>query len=135
MGLDRRKFLLLAGASSVAPLAGPALSKVARPPWRELARRLGARFQPVRSPLARCRDSGGEGADALFASLKNPYRISDDPALTQTLGWTDAWTSEPSSYVVVATSATDVAAAVDFARRHKVRLVTKGGGHSYFGNS
>lgn len=82
-----------------------------------------------------CRDSGGKGADALFASLKNPYRIGDDPALTQTLGWTDAWTSEPSSYVVAATSAADVAAAVDFARRRRVKLVTKGGGHSYFGNS
>ncbi|MEO7563658.1 MAG: FAD-binding protein, partial [Sphingomicrobium sp.] len=73
--------------------------------------------------------------DSLFAGLKNPYRISDDPALTQTLGWTDAWTSQPSSYVVAATSAADVAAAVDFARNHRVKLVIKGGGHSYFGNS
>lgn len=135
MGIDRRKFMLLAGASCAAPLAGPALAKAGRAPWGELARRLGARFQPVRSPLVACRDSGGKGADALFASLKNPYRISDDPALTQTLGWTDGWTSEPSRYVVAAQSAADVAVAVDFARRHNVRLVTKGGGHSYFGNS
>ncbi|MBA3668570.1 MAG: FAD-binding oxidoreductase [Sphingomonas sp.] len=135
MSIDRRKFMLLAGASCAAPLAGPVLAKSGRAPWGELARRLGARFQPVRSPLVACRDSGGKGADALFASLKNPYRISDDPALTQTLGWTDGWTSAPSRYVVAAESATDVAAAVDFARRHNVRLVTKGGGHSYFGNS
>lgn len=133
--VDRRKFLLLSGASVAAPLAVPALAKTARPPWGELAKRLGNRFQPVHSPLVACRNSAGKGADALFASLKNPYFISDDPGLTQTLGWTDAWNSEPSAYVVAATNAADVAAAVDFASRHRVKLVTKGGGHSYFGNS
>ena len=29
----------------------------------------------VRSPLAECARSGGEGADALFAKLKNPYYL------------------------------------------------------------
>ena len=135
MGMNRRKFIVLAGASCAAPLASKPLATVARPPWADLARKLGNRFQPVRSPLVACAEAGGKGADALFASLKNPYRISDDPALTETLGWTDAWTSEPSSYVVAAHNAADIAAAVNFARRHGVRLVTKGGGHSYFGNS
>jgi FAD/FMN-containing dehydrogenase len=36
---------------------------------------------------------------------------------------------------VAAESASDVAAAVEVARKHKLRLVVKGGGHSYFGNS
>jgi FAD/FMN-containing dehydrogenase len=36
---------------------------------------------------------------------------------------------------VAAESARDVAAAVDIARKHGIRLVVKGGGHSYFGNS
>ena len=79
--------------------------------------------------------AGGPSVEALFAELKNPYFISNRAGLTQTLGWTDAWTSEPSSYVVAAQSAADVAAAIDFARTTGVRLVTKGGGHSYFGNS
>jgi hypothetical protein len=36
----------------------------------------------VRSPLAECARSGGAGADALFAKLKNPYYLGDEPGLT-----------------------------------------------------
>ena len=53
-----------------------------------------------------------------------------NPALTQTMGWVDAWTSQPSVYVVAAETASDVAAAVNFARDNNLRLVVKGGGHS-----
>ena len=90
---------------------------------------------PINSPLVTAARSGGAGADSLFAALKNPYFLGDDPALTQSLGWIDAWTSRPSLMAVAAESAADVAAAVDFAQRHRLRLVVKGGGHSYFGNS
>jgi FAD/FMN-containing dehydrogenase len=61
--------------------------------------------------------------------------LGDSVALTQTLGWTDAWTSQASAYAVLAQSSADVAAAVNFAREHRVRLVVKGGGHSYVGGS
>jgi FAD/FMN-containing dehydrogenase len=47
----------------------------------------------------------------------------------------DAWHSEPSVYAVAATSTADVVAAVNFARIHNLRLVVKGGGHSYQGTS
>jgi FAD/FMN-containing dehydrogenase len=50
-------------------------------------------------------------------------------------GWFKAWTPAPSAYAVAAHSGEDVAAAVDFARRHKLRLVVKGGAHSYQGTS
>lgn len=43
--------------------------------------------------------------------------------------------SAPSIYAVAAKTAADVAAAVDFARVHNLRLVVKGGGHSYLGTS
>lgn len=132
--VNRRFFLALAGVAGAAPLARPAIAAASRPDWGRLKSQLGDRMQPVRSPLAAARD-GAIAADPLFASLKNPYFNSDEPGLTQTLGWTDGWTSEPSTYVVAAQSAADVAAAVDFARTAGVRLVTKGGGHSYFGNS
>ena len=87
------------------------------------------------SPLEACARAGGEGAEALFRSLKNPYYIGDDPSLTQTLGWVDGWTSRASERVVAAETSDDVIAAVDFARETGTPLVIKGGGHSYFGNS
>ncbi len=51
------------------------------------------------------------------------------------LGWVDAWTSHPSAYAVAARTTADTVAAVDFAREHSLRLVVKGGGHSYLGTS
>ena len=56
-------------------------------------------------------------------------------ALTQTTGWVDAWTSTPSVYAVAARETGDVVAAVNFARENHLRLVVKGGGHSYLGTS
>lgn len=55
--------------------------------------------------------------------------------LTQTCGWVGAWISEPSVYAVKPQSAAHIAAAVNFARHGRLRLVVKGGGHSYLGTS
>jgi hypothetical protein len=77
----------------------------------------------------------GEACRDLFRELKNPYFIGDSPALTQTCGWVDAWTSEPSAYAIAAHGTSDVIAAVNFAREKNLRLVVKGGGHSYLGTS
>ncbi len=104
--------------------------------WQRLAQRTGDAFSPVRSPLAECIASGDASkCDDLFDAMKNPYFLGDEPGLTQSLGWVDAWTTRPSAYAVAARSAQDVAAAVDFARTHRLRLVVKGGGHSYHGTS
>jgi FAD/FMN-containing dehydrogenase len=89
----------------------------------------------IDSPLVVCASAQGAGADYLFKRLKNPYYLGDEPSLTQTLGWIGGWTSQPSTMAVAAESPADVAAAVRFARDHQIRLVVKGGGHSYFGNS
>ncbi len=72
---------------------------------------------------------------ALFANLKNPYYIGDNPGLTQTLGWVDAWATRPSVYAIAARNANDIAAGVDFARENNLRLVIRGGAHSYQGTS
>jgi FAD/FMN-containing dehydrogenase len=66
---------------------------------------------------------------------RNPFYLGDHPAGTQVSGWLDAWTPAPSAYAVAAHKAGDVAAAVNFARTHNLRLVVKGAGHSYQGTS
>jgi FAD/FMN-containing dehydrogenase len=71
----------------------------------------------------------------LFAELKNPYYVGDEVGLTQTAGWLDAWSAQPSVFAVAAETTGDVVAVVNFARENNLRLVVKGGGHSYLGTS
>jgi FAD/FMN-containing dehydrogenase len=95
--------------------------------WAALGEKVGGRLVKVQSPFT---------ANLLTSTnLQNPYYIDESVGLTQSLGWTDAWTSQPSAYAVLANGSADVAAAVNFAREHGVRLVVKGGGHSYIGGS
>ncbi len=104
--------------------------------WAGLSEQVGGRLLQSRDPLEGCRrEPDGQACRDLFRELKNPYFIGDDPGLTQTCGWVGAWTSQPSVYVVAAKGTQDVAAAVNFARQHRLRLVVRGGGHSYLGTS
>lgn len=101
--------------------------------WEQLKQAVGGRLQRLHSPF----EAGADDAarrEAL-AQVRNPYYLGDTPALTQTSGWADAWTSRPSAYAVAAENTADVVAAVNFARQHHLRLVVKGGGHSYQGTS
>lgn len=135
--LDRRH--LLGGMAATAALgAAPALGKgnprqwvrpgeagwPAAKDWAALGRAVGGRLAPGSMP---------EPVDE--TRLGNPYYLRDQPGLTQSSGRIDGWRSSPSAYVVRARNARDVAAAVRFAARHRVRLVVKGGGHSYLGGS
>ena len=145
--MKRRDLLKRAGALPFLALplrarAAPAMRRV-RPgdpdwpdaaSWEAVNRQVGGRLIKVQSPLQACAGDAGRCAD-LFKALKNPYYIGDEPGLTQTLGWVDAWTSQPSAYAVAARSTADVVAAVNFARERNLRLVVKGGGHSYLGTS
>jgi len=104
--------------------------------WEELRRAVSGRLLDVRAPFAACfDDAAGAQCDALFKSLKNPYYLGDEVGLAQSLGWVDAWTLQPSAFAVAAQSASDIVAAVNFARSHALRVVIKGGGHSYQGTS
>src|SRR5271170_6009785 len=104
--------------------------------WDQLSKDVGGRLIKVQSPLAACIDAPSDPACAqVFKELKNPYYLGDEVALTQSLAWVDAWTSRPSVFAVAAETTADVVAAVNFAREHNLRLVVKGGGHSYFGGS
>ncbi|HUJ40123.1 MAG TPA: FAD-dependent oxidoreductase, partial [Candidatus Acidoferrales bacterium] len=87
-------------------------------------------------PIEACiRDVDGAACKDLLGNIKNPYYVGDQPGLTQTIGWVDAWFTKPSVYAVAAENANHVAAAVRFARENDLRLVVKGGGHSYQGTS
>jgi FAD/FMN-containing dehydrogenase len=149
--MQRREVLK---ASLGAALAGglPGLARAGRPPalrarvragaagwpnaaeWEGLRRATSGRLLKLAPPFAGCASDAAACA-ALRAQLKNPYAVGDNPALTQTSGWQDAWLSQPSAYAVAARETADVVAAVNFARTHKLRLVVKGGGHSYKGGS
>ncbi|HVN28475.1 MAG TPA: FAD-dependent oxidoreductase, partial [Candidatus Binataceae bacterium] len=104
--------------------------------WKRLNDTVGGNLIRVDSPISvLSSDPNGDAAKALAANLKNPYYIGEQPGLTQSSGWLDAWASKPSVYAVAARNANDIAAAVNFARDNNLRLVVKGGGHSYQGTS
>jgi FAD/FMN-containing dehydrogenase len=104
--------------------------------WDNLRQQVDGNLIPVQFPLAACQTASDSPAcQDVFKNLGNPYYIGDQPGLTQTLGWANAWTTKPSVYAVAARNASDIAAAVTFARENHLRLVIKGGGHSYQGTS
>lgn len=104
--------------------------------WKRLHDEVDGNLIPVEFPLEACIENANSSAcKNLTASIRNPYYIGDQPGLTQTLGWVDAWWTEPSVYAVAARNANHIASAVSFARENNLRLVVKGGGHSYQGTS
>jgi len=103
--------------------------------WEKLKAEVGGRLIKLDPPLAACKDASSVACKDILANLANPYYINDEPAYTQASGWADAWISQPSVYAVAAKTTEDVAAAVNFARKNDLRLVIKGGGHSYLGTS
>jgi FAD/FMN-containing dehydrogenase len=148
--LNRREFLKASGAVSLSHLwprsafASPAIRRVrpadaswpSKEAWKRLNEAVGGNLIPVDFPMNACMSSSPSAdCKTLFANLKNPYYIGDNPGITQTLGWVDGWATKPSVYAVAARNADDIAAAVNFARDNNLRLVVKGGGHSYQGTS
>jgi FAD/FMN-containing dehydrogenase len=104
--------------------------------WEKLNQRVGGQLIKVQSPVAECKSAGsGSACQDILKNLQNPFFIGDQPGATQTTGWVDGWISAPSVYAVRARNSADVAAAVNFARENNLRLVVKGGGHSYQGTS
>src|SRR6266849_7437266 len=104
--------------------------------WKQLNDAVGGNLIPADFPLSLLKtDPTGAAAKLLAENIRNPYYIGDQPGLTQTLGWVDAWATKPSVYAVAAKNARDIAEAVNFARGNDLRLVVKGGGHSYQGTS
>jgi len=89
-----------------------------------------------RALLAPCEaEPNGVACADVMKNLRNPFYLGDHVAGTQVSGWLDAWRPAPSAYAVAARNPRHVAAAINFARDHNLRLVVKGAGHSYLGTS
>jgi FAD/FMN-containing dehydrogenase len=107
-----------------------------RAQWQALEADVGGNLLEVQALFAPCASAPeGVGCAEVLKNIRNPFYIGDQAGGTQLSGWLDAWTAAPSVYAVKARHAADVAAAVNFARTHNLRLVVKGGGHSYLGTS
>jgi FAD/FMN-containing dehydrogenase len=104
--------------------------------WQKLNDSVGKALLPGHALFAACESDRASAAckDAL-SNISNPFYIGDQSDGTQVSGWLDAWTPAPSAYVLKARNSADVATAVSFARERRLRLVVKGGAHSYQGTS
>ena len=112
----------------------PAWPKAAA--WQALKDAVGGSLLEVHALFAACAaQPDGAACTDVSANIRNPFYLGDQAAGTQVSGWYEAWTPAASVYAVRARNAADVAAAVNFARANNLRLVIKGGGHSYQGTS
>lgn len=104
--------------------------------WNGLRRELAGDLMAPTSLLSTC-ERALDSAEclAVVSQLQNPYYIGDQPSGTQVSGWLGAWQPAPSAYAIACRNDNDVVAGVNFARKHNLRLVIKGGGHSYQGTS
>ena len=153
--MNRREFLRRTGTVPALAALGP-LARVApqtrvpfrrvRPSdpgwpsadaWAALKQRVGGRLIPVPSVLAPCRtapDERGlrgapEGSREPVLHRRPAGRHADIRLARRVDGGAERLGRRGRA------DAPDVAAAVEFARRHDLRLVVKGGGHSYQGTS
>jgi hypothetical protein len=128
--MNRRAFLKAIGSAALLPILprGPGASTSFRrrrpsdanwpsqPAWKRLDEAVGGNLIPLNFPLSLSKtDPASLPAELLSENLRNPYYIGEQPGLTQTLGWVDAWATKPSVYAVAARNADHIAAAVNFA--------------------
>ena len=135
----------LAATSSLDPVLGAPLMKRVRPgdpawpsaqEWESLKAQVGGNLTKPSGLYSACAaNAASSDCRGALEEIGNPFFIGDQAGGTQTSGWLNAWSPKPSAYAVAAHGPKDVVAAVNFARRHKLRLAVKGGGHSYQGTS
>lgn len=132
-GLDNNAFPSMAGAGRVRPgdLEWPKTGD-----WDDLSRAVSGYLLRPRTIWQTCADAPGtKECLAALKEARNPIALGDDPGGTQISGWLGAWAPKASTYAIAARSASDVVAGVNFVRKYNLRMVVKGGGHSYLGGS
>lgn len=104
--------------------------------WKRLGSRLTGRLEMPSSILQPCRtDALSAACLAAIDNLKNPFFIESQTGGTQSTGWLGAWDAAVSAYAVASENSNDIVEAVNFARKHKLKLVIKATGHDYLGRS
>ena len=131
--------LLLRAATRLKPMRRVRPSDAAWPApeaWQRLKTAVDGHLLEVSSLFGACNRAPGDAScREAVQNLTNPFYIGDQPGGTQVSGWLNAWQPAPSVYAVAARQPSHVVAAVNFARDNNLRLVVKGGGHSYQGTS
>ena len=123
--MNRRAFLKAIGSAALLPILPrrlPASTNFRRrrpfdaawpskPAWKRLDDAVGGNLTAVDFPLSLFKtDPASAASKRLSENLRNPYYIGDQPGLTQTLGWVDAWATKPSVYAAAARNAHDAGA-------------------------
>ncbi|MGD9591084.1 MAG: FAD-binding protein [Candidatus Berkiella sp.] len=100
--------------------------------WHELRAQLTGKLVKPTSVLASCRKTS-QNADCqnILKDMHNPFYLQARPGEFQSQGWFKAWDPQISEYAVEAQTTQDIVAAVNFARKHNIRIAIKGAGHDY----
>lgn len=97
--------------------------------WQELKRNVNGNLLRPRLPW------GPDAKKSVFQNLKNPFWNEENPGAFMSTGYFRGWTAVASPYAVAAKSAQEIATAVNFARKNRVRIAVKGTGHDYLGRN
>lgn len=97
--------------------------------WEKLNQAVGGRLIYQKNPFTLSQ------IDEIVKIYQNPYLVQEQPWGTELTGWLQAWATVASPYVLAAQNTDDIVAAVNFARKHKVKLAIKGCAHDYLGRS
>jgi FAD/FMN-containing dehydrogenase len=104
--------------------------------WKSLNKEVQGRLIQLKSPLyEHCGNTSDSACVSLINKLQNPFVIQEYPWATQSTGWLNAWSAAVSPYAIATQNTNDIVAAIKFAKKHHLKLVTKGTGHDYLGRS